>query len=123
MHALRASLACSLPAMHDKAGSPMSSLRSRLRASQLKQLPRCSADTRTLRSMLLHLPDHRSHSTSFPFTPLGEPMSTLAWDDAFHQLWIHAIQHRGLVVATSPGQMPDGVPQGWPRTRGSDVLA
>jgi hypothetical protein len=50
-------------------------------------------------------------------------MTTLGWDEAFHQLWLHAIQHRGLAVATSPGQMPDGVPQGWPRTRGSDVLA
>jgi hypothetical protein len=50
-------------------------------------------------------------------------MLTLAWDEAFHQLWIHAIQHRGLAVATSRGQMPDGMPQGWPRTRGSDVLA
>jgi len=50
-------------------------------------------------------------------------MTTLAWDEAFHQLWIHAVQHRGMSVAESPGQMPDGTPQGWPRTRGSDVLA
>jgi len=50
-------------------------------------------------------------------------MTTLTWDEAFHQLWIHAVQHRGIAVAESPGQMPDGMPQGWPRTRGSDVLA
>ena len=50
-------------------------------------------------------------------------MTTLAWDEAFHQLWIHAVQHRGMTVAESPGQMPDGTPQGWPSTRGSDVLA
>ena len=50
-------------------------------------------------------------------------MTTLTWDEALHQLWIYAIRHRGMSVATSPGQMPDGVPQGWPRTRGSDVLA
>jgi len=49
-------------------------------------------------------------------------MTTLTWDEAFQQLWMHAIQHRGLTVATSPGQMPDDMPQGWPRTRGSDVL-
>ena len=35
-------------------------------------------------------------------------MTTLAWDEAFHQLWIHAVQHRGMSVAESPGQMPDG---------------
>jgi hypothetical protein len=50
-------------------------------------------------------------------------MTTLTWDEAFHQLWIHAVQHRGITVATSPGQMPDGMPQGWPRTRGLDVMA
>jgi len=50
-------------------------------------------------------------------------MTTLAWDEAFHQLWIHAVEHRGIAVAESPRQMPDGMPQGWPRTRGSDVLA
>lgn len=50
-------------------------------------------------------------------------MTTLTWDEAFHQLWTHAAQHRGMNVDATPGQMPDGPTQGWPRTRGSDVLA
>jgi len=49
-------------------------------------------------------------------------MTTLIWDDAFHELRGHAVQHRGIAVAESPGQMPERTPQGSLRTRGSDVL-
>ena len=50
-------------------------------------------------------------------------MATLAWDEAFHQLWAHAAQHRGLKVDPLQGQMPGGAAQSWPRTHGWDVLA
>jgi len=46
----------------------------------------------------------------------------MTWDEAFHQLCSHAVQHRGIAVAESPEQMPERTPQGWLRTRGSDVL-
>jgi hypothetical protein len=52
-------------------------------------------------------------------------MMTFAWDDAFHELWMHAARTRG--TATSLGELPGvmrySTMQAWPRTRGSDVLA
>lgn len=50
-------------------------------------------------------------------------MMTHAWGEAFHQLWTQAVQHRGVTVEALPEQLPDHVTEGWPRTRGSDVLA
>lgn len=52
-------------------------------------------------------------------------MMTFAWDDAFHELWMHAAKYRG--IATNLGELPEGTRYGtmqeWPRTRGSDVLS
>ena len=50
-------------------------------------------------------------------------MTTLAWDQAFHQLWTQATHHRGADVDAQSEPLRDGMSQGWPRTRGSDVLA
>ena len=52
-------------------------------------------------------------------------MMTSAWDDAFHDLWLHAVRHRGILtsVAELPGPVHDSRIPGWPRTRGADVLA
>jgi hypothetical protein len=52
-------------------------------------------------------------------------MTTSAWDDAFHDLRLHAIRHRGMLttLAELPGPIRDSRSPGWPRTRGSDVLA
>lgn len=51
-------------------------------------------------------------------------MTTTAWDDAFHELWLHAIRHRGMLttLAELPGP-DDSRILAWPRTHGSDVLA
>jgi hypothetical protein len=43
-------------------------------------------------------------------------MMALSWNVAFHQLWMHAAKHRGVFIS-------DDKTQGWPRTRGPDVLA
>jgi hypothetical protein len=50
-------------------------------------------------------------------------MTTLAWDEAFHRLWTHAVKHRGMDLGEQPASISDDTIQGWPRTRGSDVLA
>jgi hypothetical protein len=50
-------------------------------------------------------------------------MTILGWDQAFHQLWTHAMRHRGADLDAQSERQRDGMAQGWPRTRGSDVLA
>jgi hypothetical protein len=51
--------------------------------------------------------------------------SDSAWDDAFHDLWLHTVRHRGLLtsLAELPGPARDSAMPAWPRTRGADVLA
>ena len=48
-----------------------------------------------------------------------------AWDDAFHDLWLHSVRHRGLIssLAELPGPIRESAMPAWPRTRGADVLA
>jgi hypothetical protein len=52
-------------------------------------------------------------------------MTNSGWDDAFHDLWLHAIRHRGILTSLSelPGPSRDSGMAGWPRTHGADVLA
>lgn len=48
-----------------------------------------------------------------------------AWDDAYHELWKQAAQHRGLREAAGelPGHVLSQTLRQWPRTRGADVVA
>jgi hypothetical protein len=52
-------------------------------------------------------------------------MLNRAWDDAYHELWDHAVHHRGLRAATGelPGHTLPPSLRRWPRTCGGDVVA